>query len=183
MNLAIKTIELARPNAPGTEFSFEDTDLLERVNVVLEKNKLLLGEKNIEIYKRIDRDIMVNGDKLRLEELFDDLVNNAVKYSLEDDNITIKAKEGENFVTVSSKDNDMDMNKDQLDSVFEEFYKADPSRHDFDSSGLGLPICKSIVENMVDVIGLRVLEKVNGRPCSLRFLEQLKRMMNKSWVK
>jgi len=38
------------------------------------------------------------------------------------------------------------MNEKQLSHLFEEFYKADWSRHDFDSSGLGLPICKRIVE-------------------------------------
>ena len=38
------------------------------------------------------------------------------------------------------------MSKKQLDKVFDEFYKADKSRHEMDSSGLGLSICKRIVE-------------------------------------
>ena len=38
------------------------------------------------------------------------------------------------------------MTKEQLDHIFNEFYKADESRHDFRSSGLGLSICKRIVE-------------------------------------
>ena len=38
------------------------------------------------------------------------------------------------------------MTKKQIKQIFEEFYKADKSRHDFDSSGLGLTICKRIVE-------------------------------------
>jgi len=38
------------------------------------------------------------------------------------------------------------MISEQLGHVFEEFYKADESRHDFSSSGLGLSICKRIVE-------------------------------------
>ena len=38
------------------------------------------------------------------------------------------------------------LTKDQIDHIFDEFYKADKARHDFDSSGLGLPICKRIVE-------------------------------------
>jgi len=38
------------------------------------------------------------------------------------------------------------MTQQQIDHVFEEFYKVDPARHDLESSGLGLSICKRIVE-------------------------------------
>jgi signal transduction histidine kinase len=38
------------------------------------------------------------------------------------------------------------MTKEQLERLFDEFYKADESRHDFDSSGLGMSIAKRIVE-------------------------------------
>ena len=38
------------------------------------------------------------------------------------------------------------MTKQQIKNAFEEFYKADQSRHDFDSSGLGLTISKKIIE-------------------------------------
>ena len=44
------------------------------------------------------------------------------------------------------KDTGLGMNNDQLNHVFDEFYKADKARHDFESSGLGLSICKRIVE-------------------------------------
>jgi signal transduction histidine kinase len=38
------------------------------------------------------------------------------------------------------------MTEEQIDLVFDEFYKVDKSRHEMDSSGLGLSICKRIVE-------------------------------------
>jgi signal transduction histidine kinase len=38
------------------------------------------------------------------------------------------------------------MTSEQLEHIFEEFYKADESRHDFENSGLGMTICKRIVE-------------------------------------
>jgi two-component system sensor histidine kinase VicK len=81
-----------------------------------------------------------------LTELFDNLIGNSVKYSPDGGTITIDAKQDKDFVTVSIKDTGKGMTEEQLSHMFDEFYKADEARHDFDSSGLGLPICKRIVE-------------------------------------
>jgi len=145
-NLVTKTIQLARLNAPSTELSVEDTTLLDEINKVIERSKLLFEENNIKVESGINKNIMVKADKLRLEELFDNLIGNSVKYSQNGGNITIDAKDDGKFVVVSVKDEGVGMTSEQLDHIFEEFYKVDESRHDFNSSGLGLSICKRIVE-------------------------------------
>jgi len=145
-NLVTKTIQLARLNAPSTDLSVEGVTLMDEINKVIERNELLFEEKNIKVESGINNDIMVKADKLRLEELFDNLIGNSVKYSPNGGNITIDAKDDDKFVVVSVKDEGAGMTSEQLDHVFEEFYKADESRHDFGSSGLGLSICKRIVE-------------------------------------
>ena len=145
-NLVTKTIELARLNAASTNLSFKDTTLLDEINAVIEKNELLFKENNIKVESKANEDIVVKADKLRLSELFDNLIGNSVKYSPNGGNITIDAKDDGKFVTVSIRDEGRGMTGEQLDHIFEEFYKADESRHDFDSSGLGTTICKRIVE-------------------------------------
>jgi len=145
-NLVIKTIELARLNSPNTKFSFDKINLSEIVKIDIEKNKNLFELSNITVDNKINEKIFVQADKLRLEELFDNLIVNAVKYSPDGGLITIDAKEDKDFIKISVTDSGMGMSKDQLEHIFEEFYKIDESRHDFDSSGLGLPICKRIVE-------------------------------------
>ena len=145
-NLAIKTIELARLNSPNTKLLIDDTNLLDEINNVVKSNKRFSKENNIEIDNNINENIVIKADKLRIEELFDNIINNAIKYSKNGGTITIDAKQGKNFVTVSIKDTGIGMNKEQLSHIFDEFYKADEARHDFDSNGLGLPICKRIVE-------------------------------------
>ena len=50
-------------------------------------------------------------------------------------------------VMISIKDNGIGMTKEHIDHIFEEFYKADPSRHNLGSNGLGLSISKKIIEN------------------------------------
>ena len=145
-NLVTKTIELARLNSPKTKFNFEDINLVTELNTIIDNNKMMLHQNHIEIKNNSPNDIMVNVDKLRFDELINNLLNNAVKYTNGPGSILIDAKQDHTFVTVSLKDTGIGMSDQQLNKIFDEFYKADASRHDFDSSGLGLSICKRIVE-------------------------------------
>jgi signal transduction histidine kinase len=145
-NLVTKTIELARLNSPKTKFNFEDINLVTELNTIIDNNKMMLHQNHIEIKNNLPNDIMVNVDKLRFDELINNLLNNAVKYTNGPGTILIDAKQDHTFATVSIKDTGIGMSDQQLNKIFDEFYKADASRHDFDSSGLGLSICKRIVE-------------------------------------
>jgi len=84
---------------------------------------------------------------LILGELLNNLITNSIKYTPDiGGKITIDAKVERDMVTVSVKDMGIGINKAELDQIFDEFFKVDVSRHDLDSSGLGLSICKRIVE-------------------------------------
>jgi len=145
-DLVVKTIQLARLNAPSTQLDIVDTNLLEEADRIIDSNQLIFKENKITVENKIKGDIIVKADKLRLDELFDNLITNAVKYTSKSGNLIIDAKEEEDFVTVSFKDTGIGLTKEQIDNIFDEFYKVDPSRHDLKSSGLGLSICMHIVE-------------------------------------
>ena len=145
-NLVVNTIELGRLNSPNVKLNIEDTNLLNEVNKIIERNSPLFEGNNIEIENNTNEDIFIKADKLKLTELFDNLITNSVKYSPDGGIITIDTKHDKDFITVSIRDTGIGISEEQLDHIFDEFYKADLSRHDFDSSGLGLPICKRIVE-------------------------------------
>ncbi len=145
-NLVIKTIQLARLNSPKTEFNFENTNLLEITDFVIKNNELLFKENKINVMNNISKEINLNIDKLRYEELLNNLLNNSVKFSKESGLIKIDSKDDDEFIRISISDNGIGMTDKQLNHMFDEFYKADESRHDFDSSGLGLSISKKIVE-------------------------------------
>lgn len=145
-NLIIKTIKFAQLNAPSTEFSIEKVHLYDEINQILEKQKISFQQKNISVSNNIDKTIVLPVDKLYFSELIDNLLNNAVKYNSKHGKIIINGSVHDDMVLISIKDSGIGMSSDQLDHIFEEFYKADPARHDFDSSGLGMSICKRIVE-------------------------------------
>jgi signal transduction histidine kinase len=146
-DLVIETIDLTGINSTNMEFSIEDIDLSSEVNNIIKNNQLLLEDNNLKVDNKITEKIIIEADKLRFEEIFNNLISNAIKYIPESGStITIDAKKGKNFVTISMSDTGIGMTKEQLDHIFEEFYKADGSRHDLYSHGLGLSICKNIVE-------------------------------------
>ncbi len=145
-NLVAKTLELARLNAPSTMFDIKLVNLYDKISKLLTTQQLLFDKKSIAVENLVSKDLVVQADNLQLEELFNNLLNNAIKYTPERGTITIDAQERDDMVTISVTDTGIGMTEDQIRHVFDEFYKVDSSRHDFDSSGLGLAIAKRIAE-------------------------------------
>jgi len=145
-NIVVKTIDLARLNDPSNVIDMEDINLWKEAEDNIKDQQIMCDEKDFTVENKIDENIFVKTDRIRLGEVFGNLINNAIKYNSYGGTITIDAHEGGDFVTVSVMDSGMGMTREQIDRVFDDFYKADESRHDFDSSGLGLSICKRIVE-------------------------------------
>jgi PAS domain S-box-containing protein len=145
-NLVLKTIELAQLNAPSTSFDMQEIKLWNEADECIKSQQEIFNQKGIKVENRIEKNISVEADKIRLDELFHNLISNAVKNCANDTKITIDAKSDNDFVTISIADGGIGMTNIQIEHIFEEFYKGDKSRHELISSGLGLSICKRIVE-------------------------------------
>jgi len=130
-----------------TELKIENIKLKEYVEEIVENHRLNLDQKRINIDVSIGDDIFVRADKIRLREIFDNLISNAIKYSREEGGeIKIGAEKENDMVKIFVKDNGKGMTEEQLERVFDEFYKADQSGHDLASVGVGLSICKKLIE-------------------------------------
>jgi PAS domain S-box-containing protein len=146
-DLVNKTIDLAKLNSGIIELEFENLKLNEELNFVISNNQILLDRNNIDLINKIKNPIFVYADKIRLDEVFNNLITNAIKYSPDKGGkIFIDAEENDNIITISIRDAGVGMDKEQIECIFDEFYKVDDSRHELDSSGLGLTITKKIIE-------------------------------------
>lgn len=146
-NLVEKTLELARLNSATVNFDFVDTNLLSEVNEVIKNIQPLFEKNNIEINNMVDERINVTVDKTRFGELFENIITNAIKYTKNIKGIiTIDAKEEKDSIVISVNDNGIGLTESQMNHIFDEFYKVDQARHDLSSHGLGLSICKRIIE-------------------------------------
>jgi PAS domain S-box-containing protein len=145
-DLVIKNLDLAKLNSLDTNFNFEEITLSSEVKHIVESNQLLFQESNINVENKIDENIIVNVDKLRFMELLNNLLTNAIKYTPDGGTVSIDAENEKDTIKVSIRDSGIGLTKEQIEHIFDEFYKVDKARHDLDSSGLGLAICKRIVE-------------------------------------
>jgi signal transduction histidine kinase len=86
------------------------------------------------------------ADRFRLAQVLENLISNAIKYSPEGGTVTISARTVRYRVELSIQDNGIGMTQEQQKHLFEKFYRADTSNTTISGTGLGLALCKLIVE-------------------------------------
>jgi signal transduction histidine kinase len=145
-NLVKKTLKLAQLNSTNHQSNFKKEKLATLIEDAIEKNNYLLKKSNIIIKNNSPKGLFVEIDALLISELFDNLITNAIKYSPNGGTVSIESIKKEDNIIVSIKDEGIGLDEEQIKYIFDEFYKTDSSRHDLDSSGLGLTICKRIIE-------------------------------------
>ncbi|NFO14074.1 HAMP domain-containing histidine kinase [Clostridium botulinum] len=107
----------------------------------------IFNKENLEVVKDItDKDIFINADIEKIVRVLENLLTNAIKYSVKNSKVLIKLFEENDYVVVSVSNKAKDITEDDLKNIFERFYKVDKSRKEQDSTGLGLSIVKRIVE-------------------------------------
>ncbi len=144
-HLVTDTLKLAKLNSKSIQLDVKPINLLKTIDDVLNCNENLIKENDIYIKKFIEKDIYILADETQIVELITNLLTNAVKYSPDNSIVVISAEKKMDEVIFSICDNGQGMTKEQIEHIFDEFYKADESRHNFNSSGLGLAICKKII--------------------------------------
>jgi len=130
-------------------------------------------EKQLKLNVNVDKDVptVFTGDALRLEQVLINLVNNAIKFTQQGD-ITIHVSLIKQVKTLSTlqfsiKDQGIGISEEQLQRLFSAFSQADTSvTRQYGGSGLGLTICKELVELMAGEI---TVESELGNGSCFRF--------------
>lgn len=135
----------------STDLLLKKENLFEIINEMNKKYEDIFRSLNIEVENRISPDVFIKTQRNRLMQIFDHIASNAVNSMIDTGGkITFESKsvnkDGDSFVQVSIRDTGIGLTRDQIDHIFNEFYKTDNSRHKLDSTGLGLTICKTIIE-------------------------------------
>jgi signal transduction histidine kinase len=145
-NLTEMTLQLARLNSPSVQLKLEKVDLASEIRNTIDSLSPVFEEKGIKVVNNTTPPLDVEADRVLIRELLHNLISNAVKYTNGNGVITFDNFFNGDNVEILISDNGVGIKAEQLSHIFEEFYKVDTSRHDRSSTGLGLAICKSIIE-------------------------------------
>jgi heavy metal sensor kinase len=147
INLSNSLLMLARLEQRRLEGEQSIVNMTDMLDSIVEQYQLLASKRRIEIRSDLPIVLMVKGYPDALMRLFINLMDNAVNYTPEGGRIELKAVEQGEWVRVEIFNNTPDLKDDQLDHLFERFYRSDPSRSRHSGgAGLGLSIAKEVVE-------------------------------------
>lgn len=153
--LSKNMLQLTLLEREEVELKYTTFSIVEQLSRVIstQENQAIL--KDIEIvFEKPRKDILVNGDEQRLEQVWINIISNAIKYTDNGGLIIIKVKKTSKEVEVSIEDTGRGMSKEVISHIFERFYREDKARS-IEGNGLGLSIVKSIIDlhhGNIDVI-------------------------------
>ena len=143
-----KLLFLARSDAGKEQLNFEDVELKELITGLSANIEALAQDKGIKFTVDAKEDLTVSGDKVKLRQLFINILENAVRYTPADGNISVSLVEKDSNAVVSISDTGIGIPPEHLSHIFERFYRVDKARARADGGvGLGLAIAKIITES------------------------------------
>ena len=137
----------ARTQTGRIEFNPEPLNLRRTVNTTIELLKSQASKKNIKLVSLIDPTYIVNADRNMTETIFRNLISNAIKFSSENGEVKISAKDKNEFFELTVSDNGIGMSPDDISKLFRIDVNNSQIGHSKEKgTGLGLILCKEFVE-------------------------------------
>ena len=141
-------LELARADNMNRRLVAEDVDFSKAVNDAIMPFEPVIFEEGKSLTFDIEEGISVKGEKEKLEQLVQILLDNARKYSKENGKIDLSLKKNRgSHCLLKIADEGDEIPAGELENIFKRFYRLDKARTEGESFGLGLSMAQTIAAN------------------------------------
>ena len=144
-NLVNRLLTLSRSDSGRLKLNKEKLDFTEMCQMVAEQQETVASQKNIRVEANIEEGIHIEGDEAMTIRVLLNLMENAIKYGKEDGFVELTVKEDDGYAVCSITDNGIGISEEDLDKIWERFYRVDGSRTE-EGSGLGLSMVDALVK-------------------------------------
>ena len=140
-------LDISRVQTGKLRFELSKVQIADCIKYSIENIKASADKKNISIAAKIEKLPELTLDNGRIMQVLTNLINNAVKFTPAKGKITVEAEKQKNNVLVKVKDTGIGIAGKDMKKLFEPFFQAESSdRRKYGGTGLGLTICKNIIE-------------------------------------
>ena len=144
INFLVKSIlKLSRLDTNTVKFISKKESVKEIINEAILNVSLLSDLKNVKIETNLSDSFIICDYKWQIEALTN-ILKNSIEHSYENNKVLIESSENNAYVKITIKDFGSGIAKEDINHIFERFYKGKDS--EYDSIGIGLALSKSIIE-------------------------------------
>lgn len=140
-------LELSKAESGKLLLQFEKTNISDLLLDLLEDAEILSEAKKITLRHQVEKSVFVEIDSSKIHQALLNIIENSIKYTQEEGEVSIELVSDQQYVTIEVKDNGIGMTEEELPFIFDRFYRADVSRSTaIQGTGIGLAIVKWILE-------------------------------------
>ncbi|PLS18137.1 histidine kinase [Bacillus sp. M6-12] len=138
-------LDVQRMEAGKQTYEKKDIDLVRILEKVIENQQINSSEHKITLVNSASHPFVL-GDRMKLEQVFMNLINNSIKYSPDGGNIKVVIYDKDESILVDVRDEGLGIPQESIPKLFRKFYRVDNSdRRKIGGTGLGLAIVQEIV--------------------------------------
>jgi two-component system phosphate regulon sensor histidine kinase PhoR len=165
-----RVLNIARIEKNDFKLDKKPLDVNEMIAVVVDSMELKLQKANAAIALQLDAEnSIISADELHFSNVIYNLIDNAIKYSVNNPDITISTLNKNGQVVIKVADKGVGMSRDQQTKIFEQFYRIPTGNlHDVKGFGLGLSYVNTVVKRLNGIISVKS-EKEKGSEFELKF--------------
>jgi PAS domain S-box-containing protein len=152
---------VAQTDAGRLDLVLGDVDLAALVRESVESARPPADAKQIRLEVSVDEIPPLRGDRARLAQLIDNLVSNALKFSLDGGSVTVSLARGDGCAVLEVQDTGIGIPQAEQELLFDRFFRArGATSRAIQGTGLGLSIARTIAESHGGTIGFESVEGV-----------------------
>lgn len=149
LGLIDEILDLAKIEAGQMSFAIDDVSVASVVSECRDMTEFAAGQRGIDLSIEIAGDRRVRADPTRFKQVMLNLMSNAVKYNREGGSIVVSTTvDTPGMVRVRVQDTGHGISEDRAEDVFRPFVRIDPEKAAATGTGIGLSICRRMVEAM-----------------------------------
>lgn len=139
-------LTLVKMDSGASKLKLEDINLQDLLQEDVRRLSPIARERGIDLTLNVKEELSLSGDKSKLDQVFYNLIDNAIKYTGRAGEVSIEAFKQNRNAIIRVKDTGVGIPQEDIQHIFDRFYRVDKARsRDTGGTGLGLSIVKQII--------------------------------------